>query len=137
VRLFGVVVLLFALLVFFTSRWTVFEASSLNDNPLNVRTLLDELQIKRGQILANDNTVLAQSVPAPQHTWTRFYPTRDLFSQAVGYSIAAQGRQAGLEQSWATTSTRRSTRRPRRWRYRSWPAGRGRWWRSIRGPARC
>ena len=99
VRLFGVIVVLFALLVFFTSRWTVFQASSLNSNPLNVRTLLDELQIKRGEILADDGTVLAQSVPAPQHTWTRFYPTRDLFSQAVGYSIAAQGRQAGLEQS--------------------------------------
>jgi peptidoglycan glycosyltransferase len=38
-------------------------------------------------------------VPAPQHTWTRTYPTRTLFSQAVGYSIAAQGRAAGLEQS--------------------------------------
>jgi peptidoglycan glycosyltransferase len=99
VRLFAVVILLFGLLVFFTSRWTVFEASSLNSNPLNVRTLLDELQIKRGQILADDGTVLARSVPAPQHTWTRFYPTRGLFSQAVGYSIAAQGRQAGLEQS--------------------------------------
>jgi len=99
VRLFGVVVLLFALLVVFTSRWTVFEASSLNSNPLNVRTLLDELQIKRGEILADDGTVLARSVPAPQHTWTRFYPTREEFSQAVGYSIAAQGRQAGLEQS--------------------------------------
>jgi penicillin-binding protein A len=99
VRLFAVVVLLFGLLVFFTSRWTVFEASSLNDNPLNVRTLLDELQIKRGQILADDGTVLARSVPAPRNTWSRFYPTRGLFSQAVGYSIAAQGRQAGLEQS--------------------------------------
>jgi peptidoglycan glycosyltransferase len=99
VRLFAVVVVLFGLLVFFTSRWTVFEASSLNSNALNVRPLLDELQIKRGRILADDRTVLARSVPAPQHTWTRFYPTRDLFSQAVGYSIAAQGRQAGLEQS--------------------------------------
>jgi penicillin-binding protein A len=100
VRLFGVVVLLFALLVLFTSRWTVFQASSLNNNPLNVRTLLDELQIKRGRILADDGkTVLARSEPAPQHTWTRFYPTRQLFSQPVGYSIAAQGRAAGLEQS--------------------------------------
>jgi len=99
VRLFAVVVALFAVLVLFTSRWTVFEASSLNNNPLNVRTLLDELQIKRGQILADDGTVLARSVPAPQNTWSRFYPTRDLFSQAVGYSIAAQGREAGLEQS--------------------------------------
>jgi peptidoglycan glycosyltransferase len=100
VRLFGVVVLLFALLVFFTSRWTVFQASSLNNNPLNVRTLLDELQIKRGRILADDGkTVLARSEPAPQHTWTRFYPTRGLFSQPVGYSIASQGREAGLEES--------------------------------------
>lgn len=100
VRLFGVVVLLFALLVVFTSRWTVFQASSLNNNPLNVRTLLDELQIKRGRILADDGkTVLARSEPAPQHTWTRFYPTRQLFSQPTGYSIAAQGRSAGLEQS--------------------------------------
>jgi penicillin-binding protein A len=100
VRLFAVVVALFALLVVFTSRWTVFEASSLNNNPLNVRTLLDELQIKRGRILADDGkTVLARSVPAPQHTWDRAYPTRELFSQPVGYSIAAQGRAAGLELS--------------------------------------
>jgi penicillin-binding protein A len=100
VRLFGVVVLLFALLVVFTSRWTVFQAASLNKNPLNVRTLLDELEVKRGRILAGDGkTVLARSVPAPQHTWTRFYPTRQLFAQPVGYSIAAQGRSAGLEES--------------------------------------
>ncbi len=100
VRLFGVVVLLFALLVVFTSRWTVFQASSLNNNPLNVRTLLDELQIKRGRILASDGkTVLARSVPAPGHTWSRTYPTGTLFSQPVGFSLAAVGRSAGLEQS--------------------------------------
>jgi penicillin-binding protein A len=101
VRLFGVIVLLFALLVFFTSRWTVFEASSLNNNPLNVRTLLDELQIKRGRILADDGTVLARSVPASDNTWGRTYPNGPLFAHAVGYSIAAQGRAAGLEQSLA------------------------------------
>ena len=98
-RLFGVVIVLFALLVVFTSRWTVFEASSLNNNTLNVRTLLDELHIKRGRILAADGTVLAKSVPAPGHTWSRAYPTKDLFSQPVGYSIAAQGRAQGLELS--------------------------------------
>ena len=83
VRLFGVIVLLFALLIVFTSRWTVFEASSLNNNPLNVRTLLDELQIKRGQILADDGTVLAKSVPAAgQHLgshlpgWAAVRPAR-------------------------------------------------------------
>jgi penicillin-binding protein A len=98
-RLFGVVILLFALLVLFTSRWTVFEASSLNNNTLNVRTLLDELKIKRGQILAADGTVLAKSVPAPGNTWSRTYPTGRLFSQPVGFSIAAKGEANGLEQS--------------------------------------
>jgi peptidoglycan glycosyltransferase len=98
-RLFGLVVIMFALLVAWTSRWSVFEASSLNNNALNVRTLIDQLKIKRGRILASDGTVLAQSVPAPSGTWGRTYPTGSMFSQAVGYSIAAQGRAAGLERS--------------------------------------
>jgi penicillin-binding protein A len=98
-RLFGLIVVLFLLLVVWTSRWTVFQASALKNNPLNVRTLLDELKIKRGEILADDGTVLARSVPAAGHTWSRTYPTGPLFAQAVGYSLAAQGRTAGLELS--------------------------------------
>jgi penicillin-binding protein A len=98
-RLFGVIVLLFALLVAWTSRWTVFEASSLNNNPLNARILIDELKIKRGRILADDGGVLARSVPKPGGTWARTYPTGETFSQAVGYSIVALSRAAGLEQS--------------------------------------
>jgi penicillin-binding protein A len=98
-RLFGVVVILFALLIGWTSRWTVFDAKSLNNNPLNKRTLIDELKIKRGRIIADDGTVLARSTPQPGGTWGRFYPTSSLFSQAVGYSIAAEGSSAGLERS--------------------------------------
>jgi penicillin-binding protein A len=98
-RLFGVIVLLFGLLVVWTSRWTVFEAGALNNDVLNRRTLIDELKIKRGRIIADDGTVLARSVPAPAGTYTRFYPTSNLFAHAVGYSIAAQGRSAGLERS--------------------------------------
>jgi penicillin-binding protein A len=101
VRLFGVIVFLFALLVVWTSRWTVFDSAKLQNNTLNVRTLLDELRIKRGQILAADGTVLAKSVPAPGNTWSRTYPTGSLFAQAVGYSIAAKGEAAGLEDSAA------------------------------------
>jgi peptidoglycan glycosyltransferase len=101
VRLFGVVVVLFALLIVWTSRWTVFEATSLNNNPLNKRILIDELRIKRGRIVAGDGTVLARSVPRPGGTWARTYPTGSLFSQAVGYSIPAEGRAAGLERSRA------------------------------------
>jgi peptidoglycan glycosyltransferase len=98
-RLFGFIVLLFLVLVVWTSRWTVFQASTLKNNPLNVRTLLDELKIKRGRIVAGDGTVLARSVPAAGHTWSRTYPTGSLFAQTVGYSIPAQGRAAGLELS--------------------------------------
>jgi peptidoglycan glycosyltransferase len=100
IRLFGVVVVLFALLVVWTSRWTVFQATSLANNPLNRRTLVDDLKIKRGQILADDgSTVLARSVPGPDGTWTRTYPTSSLFAQPVGYLIAVDGRAAGLERS--------------------------------------
>jgi peptidoglycan glycosyltransferase len=99
VRLFGLVVILFALLIIWTSRWTVFEAGALDNNQLNVRTLIDQLRIKRGRILADQGTVLARSVPAPQGTWTRTYPTGPLFAQAVGYSNAAAGDAAGLELS--------------------------------------
>jgi len=63
-RLFAVIVFMFALLVFFTTRWTVIDASSLQNNSLNRLTLVAELRIKRGRILANDGTVLARSVPA-------------------------------------------------------------------------
>jgi peptidoglycan glycosyltransferase len=38
-------------------------------------------------------------VPAGGGTWKRVYPAGPLFSQAVGYSIAVEGRAAGLEQS--------------------------------------
>ncbi len=99
VKLFGVVVVLFALLIGWTSRWTVFDAKSLQNNPLNVRTLIDELKIQRGRILADDGSVLARSVRARGGIWARTYPTGPLFAHAVGYSIAAEGRAAGLEQS--------------------------------------
>jgi penicillin-binding protein A len=99
IRLFGLFMLLFALLVGWTSRWTVLDASSLNNNVLNRRPLIDELRIKRGRILAADGSVLAKSVPQPGGVWGRTYPTGSLFSQPVGFSIAAQGRAAGLERS--------------------------------------
>lgn len=99
IKLFGVVVLLFALLIVWTSRWTVFDASSLASNPLNRRTLVDALRIQRGRILADDGTVLARSVHAPGQTWSRTYPTGNLFAQPVGYFNALEGQAFGLERS--------------------------------------
>jgi peptidoglycan glycosyltransferase len=101
VQLFGLSLLLFAALIAYTSRWTVFEAESLADRPVNRRALLEEQQIPRGLIKAADGTILARSVPrgrGARRTFSRTYPTGPLFSHAVGYSFISRGR-AGLERS--------------------------------------
>jgi peptidoglycan glycosyltransferase len=100
-KLFAVIVLLFGVLIYFTSRWTVFSATALNANALNSRPEIAQLRIKRGRILAADGTVLAKSVKAGHGTWSRTYPEGSLFSQAVGYSEPAAGDAAGLEVSQA------------------------------------
>ncbi len=97
IRLFGFVVVLFALLVAFTSRWTVFEASSLRNNPLNARSLLEQQRIERGPIVAANGTVLARSVRGAEGAYERTYPTGELFAHAVGYSFVDAG-TSGLEQ---------------------------------------
>jgi penicillin-binding protein A len=96
-KLFVVIVVLFGVLIYFTSRWTVFSATALNNNGLNARPAIAELKIKRGKILAGDGKVLARSVKAGHGTFGRTYPTGTLFSQAVGYSEPSAGDQAGLE----------------------------------------
>jgi peptidoglycan glycosyltransferase len=101
IRLFGLVVVMFALLIGFTSRWSVFEAASLRNNPLNARALLQQQRIERGPIVAADGSVLARSVRAPgshgaEVTYERTYPTGSEFAHAVGYSYIDLGR-TGLE----------------------------------------
>src|SRR4051794_23639983 len=96
VRLFALVILLFAVLVVFTSRWSVFEAQALRDNPNNRRLLFEEQRIKRGIIRAADGTVLAANRKLPQDRWARRYPTGDLFSHPVGFTSLDRGR-TGLE----------------------------------------
>ncbi len=95
VRLFGVVILMFTVLIVWTSRWTVFSATALNNNSLNRLQFYASLKVKRGAILADDGRVLAKSVRAGGGTWKREYPTAGLFSQAVGYFNALQGQHAG------------------------------------------
>jgi len=96
VRLYGLVVVLFALLIAFTSRWTIFEAGALRQNALNRRSLLQQERIRRGSIVASDGTVLARSVRGREGTYHRTYPTGSLFAQAVGYSFTDLG-QSGIE----------------------------------------
>jgi penicillin-binding protein A len=97
IRLFGVVILLFVILIAWTSRWTVFNATALQNNSLNRLSFYAALKVKRGEILADNGEVLAKSVRAGGGTWSRTYPTGSLFSQAVGYYIPEQNQIAGLE----------------------------------------
>ncbi len=95
-RLFGFVVLLFALLVAWTARWTVFDAPKLRADTRNKRSELEEARIPRGRILAADGTVLAFSTKLRSGAFVRHYPTHGLFAHAVGYDYADRGR-TGLE----------------------------------------
>jgi peptidoglycan glycosyltransferase len=107
-RLFGLVLVLFALLVGFTSRWTVFEAEALRDNSNNRRELLAEQLIKRGLIRDDDGQVLARSPAEPQKRFGRRYPTGPLFAHAVGCTSIDRGR-AGLEDFYNDALTGRAT----------------------------
>ncbi|HKG38816.1 MAG TPA: penicillin-binding protein 2 [Conexibacter sp.] len=96
-RLFGTIVVLFAILVFWTSRWSVLDAKDLRDNALNKRPLLAQLHVKRGAIKAGDGSVLARSVRRPDGTYGRTYPAGELFGHPVGYAIVALNQLAGIE----------------------------------------
>ena len=98
VRLFGLVMVLFALLVAFTSRWTVFEAQALRDNSANKRQVLAEQKIRRGTIRSADGRIIAQSRRGEGGIYSRFYPTAALFGHPIGYSYTQLGR-SGLEQT--------------------------------------
>jgi penicillin-binding protein A len=108
VRLFALVVVLFALLVAFTSRWTVFEAEALRENPNNRRVLFQEELIKRGIIRAADGTLLAGNRTLPGERYGRRYPTGDLFAHPVGFTSLDRGR-IGLEEYYNDPLTGRRT----------------------------
>jgi peptidoglycan glycosyltransferase len=94
VKLFGLVVALFAVLIGFTSYWSVFDAKALKEKDANARPLLEQQQIKRGRILAADGTVIARSVPKGHGAGLRYvrrYPEGALYGHPIGYSFVDQG----------------------------------------------
>src|SRR5215210_3389159 len=97
IRLYALIALLFGVLVFATSWWSVFKAKDLRENTANRRPLLAEERIKRGTIRSADGRVLARSVKIDKDRYGRRYPTDNLFAHAVGYSYTSIGR-SGLEQ---------------------------------------
>jgi peptidoglycan glycosyltransferase len=96
-RLFLLVLVLFGLLVAFTSRWTVFDASALRANTNNARPGLEAQRVQRGAIVADDgSTVLANSVRGGDGVFSRHYPFGALFAPALGYYDPYNG-DTGLE----------------------------------------
>src|SRR3954469_10123436 len=96
VRLYAVFVVMFLVLVAFSSRWAVFGAPALRDNTHNSRVILEEQRIKRGVIRADHGGVLAGSRPLPGKRYERRYPQGRTFALPVGFDDVRFGR-AGLE----------------------------------------
>jgi len=101
-QLYGLAAVLFALLIGFTSYWSVLDAKELEDKTSNRRPLIEEQQIPRGLIFARDGrTELARNRSqgsGKSRIYSRTYPTDNLFSHEIGYSFISRGR-AGLEKS--------------------------------------
>jgi peptidoglycan glycosyltransferase len=91
-RLYVLFVLLFGVLVAFSSRWAVFGATELRQKPQNKRVLIEEQQIKRGVIRAANGDVLAGSRALSGKRYERRYPTGKLFALPVGFDNVKFGR---------------------------------------------
>jgi penicillin-binding protein A len=94
IKLFAFIVVLFAVLVGFTSWWSVFDAKGLKASKWNQRPLLEQQQIPRGRILAADGTVIAKSYSkghGSNKRYIRHYPMGALFGHPIGYSFVQYG----------------------------------------------
>jgi penicillin-binding protein A len=94
VKLFAFIVVLFGVLIGFTSYWSVFDAEALKEKNANKRPLLEQQQIPRGRILTADGVVIAKSVPKGKgdaKRYVRRYPEGALFGHPIGYSFVQYG----------------------------------------------
>src|SRR4051795_4221694 len=102
-RIYVLILVLFGLLVYFTSKWTVFDADSLAQQNANRRPLIESQQIPRGSITTSDGVLIAESKPqggGNHPVYIRDYPEDDptAFGNPVGYSYV-NIEQTGIERS--------------------------------------
>jgi penicillin-binding protein A len=88
--------ILFAAIVAQSAWVQFFHASALNKSTLNPRNNSTNDQYQRGEIVAANGTVLAESVPTGKSSqpWKRIYPEGRLFSNLVGFTSTLQGNWA-------------------------------------------
>jgi len=94
VRIYVIVLLLFASLVYFTSKWAVFDAEELEGKTANRRPLIEAQQIPRGDIVTADGVLVAESLPeggGKRPVYVRRYPEGALFGHPVGFSFVDVG----------------------------------------------
>ena len=99
VRIYVLVLLLFTALIYFTSKWAVFDAEELEAKRENRRPLIEEQQIPRGSITTADGVLVAESLPeggGRNPVYVRRYPEGALFGNPVGYSFVELER-SGIE----------------------------------------
>ncbi len=96
-KLFGLVLVLFAALIAMTSYNSVINADAYREESHNRRPQIEEARVHRGVIRARDGTVLARSVLEDSGLYTRRYSdTGAQFAHAVGYDYLSIDR-TGLE----------------------------------------
>jgi penicillin-binding protein A len=94
VRIYVLVLLLFTSLIYFTSKWAVFDAEELEAEDQNRRPLIEAQQIPRGDIVTSDGVLVAESLPeggGRRPVYVRRYPQGSLFGHPVGFSFVDVG----------------------------------------------
>ena len=110
VKLFGVVLVLYALLFGFTSYWSIFDAEGLENNVANKRPLLEEQRIDRGDILASDGSVIAESNPVGEGGAAPSCASTRRASSSATRSATASCSEAASASSSPTTTSSSATR---------------------------
>jgi peptidoglycan glycosyltransferase len=100
-KLFALVLVLFAALVGMTSYNSVINADEYRDNTFNKRPQIEQALVKRGRIVARDGSLLARSVRAAKGDVyeRRYSPGAQRFSHVLGYDYGLTIGRAGLERS--------------------------------------
>jgi peptidoglycan glycosyltransferase len=104
-KLFGLVLVLFAALAGMTSYNAVINADEYRENTRNARPQIEERRIHRGAIRARDGKLLARSVKDDSELYSRRYtPEGALFTHAIGYDFLRINR-TGMEREYSDALT--------------------------------
>ena len=99
-RRLSIVVLFMFLSLFVATSWIqVVSAASLNENPLNRRTLYDSFEVQRGSIIAGGQEIATSTASNDIYAWQRQYASPELWSTVTGYMNPVLQSVTGLEQA--------------------------------------